>query len=75
MSAVEMTKRIPETSPRLTSRFVGAYYLLTILTGSFVLFFHSRSAVTADLIAGGIYFVLTLVLYGLSRSGQQRQGP
>jgi hypothetical protein len=75
MSAPEMTKRITTTSSRQISKFVGVYYLLTILTGSFVLFFHSGPAVVADLIAGVIYFALTVVLYTLSRSGRQRQGP
>lgn len=75
MSTVEITKPTTETSPRLMSRFVGAYYLLAILTGSFILFFHSGSAVVADLMAGAIYFVFTVVLYNLSRPGRQRPGP
>ncbi len=74
MGTTEMTKRITEASPRLMSRFVGVYYLLTIMTGTFVLFFHSRSAFAADLIATIFYLALTVVLYALSRAAARSSG-
>lgn len=67
MSTVEITKRITEASPRLMSRVVGIYYLLTILTGTFVLFFHGKSALSADLIAAVFYLALTVALYNFSK--------
>jgi hypothetical protein len=85
MSATNITKHISTASPRLMTKFVAAYYLLTILTGTFVLFFHSGRALAVDLILGGFYLSLTIVLYAsskppiertsaeaLSRSGDER---
>ena len=68
MSTAEITKRFPENSPKVGSRFIGAYYLLTILTGAFVLFFRGRLAFVVDLFVAVIYLVVTAFLYGLSRS-------
>jgi hypothetical protein len=45
MSTAVMTKRIPETSPRLKARITGAFYLLTILTGIFAQGFVSERLV------------------------------
>jgi hypothetical protein len=45
MSTAVMTKRIPETSPRLTARITGAFYLLTTLTGIFAQGFVSERLV------------------------------
>jgi hypothetical protein len=74
MSATNITKQIPTTAPRLMTRFVAAYYLLTILTGTFVLFFHSGRALAADLILGGFYLSLTIVLYAWSKPANERAG-
>jgi len=41
MSATPIMQRISE-APRLKDRLVALYYLLTILTGVFVLFFRGR---------------------------------
>jgi len=67
MSNVEMMERIAKTAPRLRARFVVFYYLLTMLTGSFLLFFHGRLAFAADLIASLCYLAVTAVFYDLSR--------
>jgi hypothetical protein len=72
MSATNITKRITTASPRFMTRFVAAYYLLTILTGTFVLFFHSGRALAADLILGGFYLSLTIVLYAWSKPANER---
>jgi hypothetical protein len=68
MSAMDITKRINAASPRLMPRLVAVYYLFTILTGTFVLFFHSGRAFAADLILGGFYLSLTIVLYTWSKA-------
>lgn len=54
-----------ERSSRNT--FVGAYYVLTILTGAVLLFFHGRLAFAADFIASVLYLVVTAFWYGASR--------
>ena len=75
MSTVEITRRLAEGSPRIRSRFIGAYYLLTIMTGAFVLFFHGRLAFAADFILGVFYLVATAFLYGMSRSANKMNEP
>jgi len=72
MSSTQISKRISETSPRIGSKFIGAYYLLTISTGTFVLFFHGRLALEVDLVVGVLYLVVTVLLYGLSGSAHKK---
>jgi len=67
MSNVEMMDRIAKTVLRFRARFVVSYYLLTILTGSFLLFFHGRLAFAADLIASVCYLAVTALFYDLSK--------
>ncbi len=67
MSNAEMMERIAMASPRLRARFVASYYLLTILTGAFLLFFHGRLAFAADLIASVCYLAVTALFYDLSK--------
>ena len=74
MSTAEIAKRITEASPQVRSRFIGIYYLLTIVTGVFVLFFRGRMAFTADLIVGILYLVVTAFLYGATASGNKSKG-
>jgi len=71
MSTAALTKQISDNKPRVDSRIIGAYYLLTILTGAFVLIFHGRLAFAVDLLIGIFYLVVTAFLYGLSASGEQ----
>ena len=68
MSTAGITKHIAEKPPRTSSRFVAAYYLLTILTGAFLFFFHGRLAFAVDLFVGVFYLVVTAFLYGVSTS-------
>ena len=74
MSTAALTKQISANKARVDSRIVGAYYLLTILTGTFVLVFHGRLAFAVDLLIGIFYLVVTAFLYGLSASGKQDEG-
>jgi divalent metal cation (Fe/Co/Zn/Cd) transporter len=67
MSTSEITKRITESSRRHQAAFVGFYYLLTILTGAFLLFFRGSLALAADLIASALYIAMTVLLYELFR--------
>ena len=67
MSNAEMMERIAKTAPRFRARFVVSYYLLTILTGAFLLFFHGRLAFAADLIASVCYLAVTALFYDLSK--------
>lgn len=62
-----MTHITMEVATRYRSRFVALYYLLTILMGAFILFFHGRVALTADIIATICYLALTALFYDLSR--------
>jgi len=71
MSTAALTKQISDNKPRVDSRIIGVYYLLTILTGAFVLIFHGRLAFAVDLLIGIFYLVVTAFLYGLSASGKQ----
>lgn len=68
MSTAALTKQISDGKPRVGSRIIGAYYLLTILTGAFVLVFNGRLAFAVDLLVGVFYLVVTAFLYSLSAS-------
>lgn len=68
MSTADIANHIAEKPPRSSSKLVGAYYLLTILTGAFVLLIHGRLAFAADLLVGVFYLVATAFLYGVSAS-------
>jgi hypothetical protein len=74
MSTVQISKQISGTSPRVGSKFIGAYYLLTISTGAFVLFFHGRLAFAVDLVVGVSYLAVTALLYVLSASAHKSKG-
>ena len=74
MSTSEITKRITEGSPHHMTRIVALYYVLTIVTGTFVLFFHGRSAFAADFVAIVFYLALTAALHALSKAGNAKQG-
>jgi hypothetical protein len=70
MSTAAVTKQIAEGKKPIGSRFIGAYYLLTILTGAFVLVFHGRFTFAVDLLVGIFYLVVTAFLYGFSASAK-----
>lgn len=72
MSTSEITRRPSAGSPRTRAKYVGMYYLLTILTGAFVLFFHGRLAFTADLVVSAFYITLTAFFYGVSKPANNR---
>jgi len=71
MSNTQMMEQIAASAPRLGTKFVIAYYLLTILTSTFILFFHGSLAVTVDLLAALFYLAVTAILYDLSRPKQK----
>jgi len=71
MSTAQISKRVPEAAPRVGPRFIGAYYLLTIMTGAFVLLFHGRLALAADLVVAVCYLAITAFLYGMSARRDQ----
>jgi hypothetical protein len=62
-----MTQMITEAATRHRAKVVGAYYLLTIIVGAFVLFFHGRVALTADVIATVFYIAITILFYDVCR--------
>lgn len=66
-----MTHITMQLAKRYRSRFVALYYLLTIITGIFVLFFHGREAVAADVIASIFYLALTALFYDLSKQANR----
>ena len=57
------------------SRFVAGYYVITIALGVFVLLFHGRLALAADLIAIVFYVAMTAVFYDVSKRMAHRQRP
>jgi hypothetical protein len=67
MSTAELMGRIEEASPRLRAKFVAAYYLLTVFTGTFILFSHGRMAFAADLLVCIFYIAATALLYTWSK--------
>lgn len=67
MSNAQVIERIAAATPRLRTKFVVGYYLLTIATSLFILFSHGRATFTADLLAAIFYLAVTAVLYDLSR--------
>ena len=73
MSTAAFTKQISDDKPRVDSRIIGAYYLLTILTGAFVLVFQGRLAFAVDLLIGIFYLVVTAFFYGLSASANKTE--
>ena len=56
-----------EQAARLKTKFVLAYYLLTIATSAVILFVHGRLALAADLLAALAYIAVTIRLYDQSR--------
>jgi len=58
---------IREAASRRRPKLVAIYYLLTILTGAFLLFFHGRAAFATALIASVCYIGVTVVFYELSK--------
>ncbi len=72
MGTAALSKQISEAKSGVGSRSIGAYYLVTILTGAFVLLFHGRFAFAADVFVGIVYLTVTAFLYGLSASKTKR---
>jgi hypothetical protein len=68
-----MTRAIAAAPPRHQSGIVGAHYLLTTFACLFVLFFHGRLALAADLIATIVYIAGTILFYSLSKKPDTRQ--
>ena len=62
MSTHGVTRAMTAESSR-SAGFVGAYYLLTIAIGAFILFFHGRLAFLADFSVGVLYLGATAFLY------------
>jgi len=76
MSTAGMTGRIAEGPPRHKGgKIVGAYYLLTLLAGVFVLFFHGALALIADLIVTVLYIALTIFFYWFSKKRLPTEKP
>jgi hypothetical protein len=67
MTNTNIIERIAETTRRLRTKFVAAYYLLTILTSAFILFFHGSFPFAADLTVTFFYLAATALLYDLSQ--------
>lgn len=69
MTTAEMMRRIAEAPPRHKGGgIVGAYYLLTILAGVFVLFFQGTLALAADLIVAIVFLAVTMLFYAVSKN-------
>lgn len=66
MSTVEITKRMAEASPGFRTKVVLGYYLLSVVTGIFFFFVHSRWGFAGDMVAAVVYLSATALFYGLS---------
>ncbi len=65
----------PLESPNLRTKIVVVYYVLTIFTGGFLLFFHGRMALLVDFIVSILYVAVTALLYlwsSSASSGEKR---
>ncbi len=71
MSTAEITHLL--RSSNLRTKFVVAYYVLTISTGVFLLLFHGRMALVADFVVSVFYVAVTALLYVLSSSASGRK--
>lgn len=69
MSTDEITTRTTGTSEGTRGKFVVAYYLLSVMTGTFFFFFHDRVSLTADVATAVFYLTATALLYSVSRQG------
>lgn len=73
MSTAAVTKQVSENKAAVGSRIVGAYYLLTVLTGISVLVSKGRFAFAVDVFLGVFYLVVTAFLYGFSTRAKERE--
>jgi len=67
MSTAVMVERIAKASPRRKARIAGAFYLLTVRTGGFVLLVRGRLGFADILIATACYIVVTLLFCYISK--------
>jgi len=68
MSTFEITKQTTETSPRSRTKVVIAYYVMSVVTGVFLFFFHDRLGSTAEVASAVLYLATTAWLYSVSRT-------
>lgn len=66
---------IGQNSSSSTGRLVSVYYVVTIALGAFVLLFHGRLALAADLIAVVSYLAVTAFFYEFSKRITHEHGP
>ena len=71
MSTTLTTTTIPEKSPRLQARMVGAFYLLTFLMGGLFFFDGPNLGFIIDLTAAMFYIAATLLFYALNKEAQE----
>jgi VIT1/CCC1 family predicted Fe2+/Mn2+ transporter len=74
MSTNKAMQRIETASTRLRANLVGAYYLLTVLTCSVILFFHGSQALVVHVIVTIVYLGITAFLYGVSKPVLSKPG-
>jgi hypothetical protein len=67
MNTAEMKESIAESSPRFKSAITAVFYLVTILMGGVLFFFHGRLGLMIDIIATACYIGVTALFYDLSR--------
>ena len=63
---------IAAAESRSCTKLVAIYYLLTILTGAFLLLFHGKAAFATDLIASVCYIAVTAVFYEFSQARERK---
>ena len=67
MNTTITTKRPPEAPSRFKYKMVGAFYLLTFLTGGFFFIAGERLGFVADLTAATFYIAVTVFFYSANR--------
>ena len=70
MGTTMATKSITDRSSRLEAGMVIIFYLLTFLTGGFLLFVGERLGFIGDLAAVMFYIAVTVVFYAQSKRAQ-----
>ena len=67
MGAIITTRTVPEVSSRFRAKMVGAFYLLTFLTGGFFFLAGGKVGFVVDVTAAMFYVAATALFYAVNK--------